>query len=159
MRLSALRCVGGLCALLVAIGGAHAAAQDEKPCSVIVVGCVQSAPPAQAKTPAKPSPLKQQLDAGRARLAQPQAAAQRDAQSLGAIVVEEQSELSPRDPVKNAFERNLPAARRSGVENWVRDDGARCTMDHDCRGIFCAVICTAADGSMGSQRPGGFNLR
>jgi hypothetical protein len=145
---------------IAAIGSAQAAAQDEQPCSVIMVDCVQTAPPAQLRAPAKaPSPLKQQLDAGRVRLARPPSAVAQDAQSLGAIVIEGQSELSPRDPVKSAFERHLPAARRSGVENWVRDDGARCTVDHDCRGIFCAVMCTAADGSMSNHRPGGFSLR
>jgi hypothetical protein len=137
-------------------------AYAQLPCSVVLLDCTQRET-ATASTPLparKNAAVKERLDANRARLASansPESSG--GSQVLHSVVVEGQAEPAAGDAVKNAFNRNLPAPKRAGIEHWVRDDGARCMVDHDCRGIFCSAVCTVGDGSMGNQRPGGFSLR
>jgi hypothetical protein len=150
-----------LCVLqcaLVHLSSAYAQA----PCSVVLLDCAQRET-VTAGTPSlarKQATVKERLDANRARLANANSPESSSvSQALHSVVVEGQAEPAAGDAVKNAFNRNLPAPKRTGIEHWARDDGARCMVDHDCRGVFCSAVCTAGDGSMGNQRPGGFSVR
>jgi hypothetical protein len=69
----------------------------------------------------------------------------------------EGARLEQRDEVKDAFERNLPPPKKTGVEEVVLDNGARCTINHDCVGLFCTTLCTAGNGTLGNQIPGGIS--
>jgi hypothetical protein len=176
-----------LLALLVLSGTQHALAQapiDPPPPPRIVDAPVPSAtsprPAVRSATPspapvvptleqslvpdAKPlpaDPTQRALENAR-RAVPPQgksreAAAAASAAKLDRVEVEA---LRPnqRDPVKEAFDRNLPPPKRTGVEEVMLDNGARCITNHDCGGPFCTRVCTAGNGTLGNQVPGGFSL-
>ncbi|MGL4573960.1 MAG: hypothetical protein ACRCV9_04135 [Burkholderiaceae bacterium] len=136
-------------AALLLAGAAFA--EPPSTCSVVMTDCAQGTKP--YVRPATPKQnLDQRLQSGRERLAGNAQSGSVSAQSIGAIVVEGQSEPVPGNVVKGAFERHLGAAPRVGTETWVRDDGAICSVNHDCRGLFCTVMCTAGKGTLGNRK-------
>jgi hypothetical protein len=119
----------------------------------------QSLVPEQRAVPADPKA--RALD--NLKRAVPAQQVQTQPRSTSAQVVErvEVEGLRPqqRDEVKEAFDRNLRQPGKTGVETYVRDDGARCTVNHDCRGPGCAVLCTGTQETMGNRKmPDGINL-
>jgi hypothetical protein len=130
-------------------------------CSVVMRDCTAASPRAgvyNASGSALRDRTKSQLDRAQRRI---DSAMQSDggALKLDRVEIEGEREAAV-DKVKSAFEKSLPQPLRIGIEEWVRDDGARCTVNHDCRGIFCAAVCTNGVGSMGNNRagPGGFSI-
>lgn len=69
----------------------------------------------------------------------------------------ESTRLEQRDEVKESFNRNLPPPPKTGTEEVVLDNGARCIIDHNCVGPFCNTVCTGGNGTMGNQIPGGIS--
>jgi hypothetical protein len=130
---------------------AGAAVAAPPPCSVVKTDCPQAAKP-YVKPATPKQDLDQRLQAGQERLAGTAPPSSGSAQTIGLIVVEGQSEPALGNVVKGAFERYLGPAPRVGTETWVRDDGAICSVNHNCRGLFCGVMCTAGAGSLGNRK-------
>jgi hypothetical protein len=139
------------CSLAILLLLAGAAFAEPPPCSVVMTDCPQAAKPYVKPATPKQS-LDQRLQSGRERLGGNAQSGRGSAQSIGSIVVEGQSEPALGNAVKGAFERYLGPAPRVGEESWVRDDGAICSVNHNCRGLFCGVMCTAGAGTLGNRK-------
>jgi hypothetical protein len=150
------------CGWVLSVTMPHAVAEPVPACSMVMRDCTaaqQTLAVPRAPSNALRDRTKAQLDRAQRRVDAARQSEGGSALKLDRVEIEGEREATG-DAVKSAFERNLPALPRSGIEEWVRDDGARCTVNHDCRGIFCMAVCTRGAGSMGNNAggPGGFSV-
>jgi hypothetical protein len=156
LRQLSAKCLASACWLFASVAGAGAPI-----CDSVVLSCAQQSTAlvkSETVSNHQASPLKKGLDAAQQSLKKNSPTSQGgSAERLGRVVIEEQSLLTTQDPIKQAFERHLPTPKKSGIEEVVLDNGARCTIDHDCIGLFCKTLCTAGNGTLGNQIPEGIS--